>query len=226
MGLDAVELVMEVEDRFEISIRDEEASEIRTVDDLVALVEARIAVTRAKICPTLDAFLGLRSDVREVFTSQSLRIRPSQTVASVLTPRKRIKLWKLLHKRLGRALLPLQRPALLFYAILVFVLAIAIAPLSFDAGVLPLSLFVAPILLVLLLLLTMPFRVVPPVQLATFGQLARQIASTKAALAPQLTAHDSQWVFETVRDIIIRQLGVSREAVVPSASFVKDLGID
>jgi len=226
MGLDAVELVMEVEERFEISIRDEEASEIRTVGDLVALVESRIAVTRAKICPTLDAFLGLRSDVRKVLLSRATRIRPSQSIASVLSPRKRVKLWRLLHERLGRALLPLQRPALLFYAILVFVLAVASAPLLFDTGVLPLSLFVAPILLVFLLLLTMPFRVVPPAQLATFGQLARRIASTKAALAPKLTDHDSQWVFETVRDIIVRQLGVSSEAVVPSASFVKDLGID
>jgi hypothetical protein len=60
MGLDAVELVMEVEDRFEIFIWDEDASKIRTVGDLVTLVEARIAVTRAKICPTLEAFLGLR----------------------------------------------------------------------------------------------------------------------------------------------------------------------
>ena len=39
--LDDIELIMETEDEFNIEINDEEAAEIRTVGDLVKLVESK-----------------------------------------------------------------------------------------------------------------------------------------------------------------------------------------
>ncbi len=41
-SLDAVELIMNVEDEFEISITDEEATDIKTVGQLVKFVEGKI----------------------------------------------------------------------------------------------------------------------------------------------------------------------------------------
>lgn len=41
-SLDAVELIMNVEDEFEISISDEEATDIKTVGQLVKFVEEKI----------------------------------------------------------------------------------------------------------------------------------------------------------------------------------------
>ncbi len=42
MGLDAVEIVMDVEDHFGIVIDDDEAGRMRTVGDLVALIRSRV----------------------------------------------------------------------------------------------------------------------------------------------------------------------------------------
>ncbi len=42
MGLDAVEIVMDVEDRFGITIQNAEAERVRTVGELVALIHDRI----------------------------------------------------------------------------------------------------------------------------------------------------------------------------------------
>lgn len=41
MGLDAVELVMDVEKEFDISISDQEAGSTRTIKDLVLLIDSK-----------------------------------------------------------------------------------------------------------------------------------------------------------------------------------------
>ena len=51
MGLDAVELVMAVEEKFGISITDEEATKAVTVGDLKHLVRTKLDVADADGCP-------------------------------------------------------------------------------------------------------------------------------------------------------------------------------
>lgn len=46
MGLDGVELVMEVEDHFGITIQESKAERIRTVEELVALIHHRLTVAQ------------------------------------------------------------------------------------------------------------------------------------------------------------------------------------
>lgn len=60
MGLDGVELVMAVEDRFGVKLRDSECSRVRTVADLAALVIAHLSRPSASSCPSAKAFYDLR----------------------------------------------------------------------------------------------------------------------------------------------------------------------
>src|SRR5664280_544509 len=60
MGLDAVELVMAVEEKFGISISDEEASNAPTVGDLEKLVRARLEIADADSCLSQRAFHLIR----------------------------------------------------------------------------------------------------------------------------------------------------------------------
>ncbi len=80
MGLDAVELVMGVEDHFGISIQNSEAERVRSVGDLIALIQSRIDAAQAATCPTLSSFLQLRSCVREIANDDELRIRTGTRV--------------------------------------------------------------------------------------------------------------------------------------------------
>ena len=50
MGLDAVELIMGVEEAFDIEIPDEEAPTIRTVGQMYALVLRKLALIEARPC--------------------------------------------------------------------------------------------------------------------------------------------------------------------------------
>lgn len=60
MGLGTVELVMEIEDAFGIKISDERACEVRTVGDLVRLVESCILEQRGPSAPTAGVLTHIR----------------------------------------------------------------------------------------------------------------------------------------------------------------------
>ena len=66
MGLDGVQLVMEIEDKFSITIPDSVYSEIRTVGDLVGYCLDRIHAADTVYCPSLSCFLSLRRLVRDI----------------------------------------------------------------------------------------------------------------------------------------------------------------
>ena len=76
MGLDGVEIVMDVEDHFGITIKDEEAERVRTVNDLVALVGSRIRNAHSAVCPTVSSFLRIPACTRELTANPELKFAP------------------------------------------------------------------------------------------------------------------------------------------------------
>jgi acyl carrier protein len=227
MGLDAVHLILKVEDRFGIALRDDELSDLIKVEDLTRLVLSRIAARTEHACPSLRAFLTLRADVRQVMHDQAFRIRPSQRISDVIPARKRRALWKQLQKRLAYVL-QLKRPKALRYALLVLTVllfVIGLTPVLIDMAILPLSLVGAGALAVFLNLATIPFCVVPPVAMATFGDVTRRFAGMTVALNDSIAPNPTTWVPEVVQDLIAEAVGVDRREVVPTARFVDDLGL-
>src|SRR5258708_7600361 len=110
MGMDGLELIMEVEEHFGITIKDSEVERIRTVGDLVALIRSRIVAATIVTCPTLPAFLAIRRLVRDVANDNRLRVRPRDEVIALLSPRLRRRLWRRLPELLGSAPMLLVRP--------------------------------------------------------------------------------------------------------------------
>ena len=60
MGLDTVELVMDVEDHFGVILPEDDSQRIRTIEDLADVILARIVASSVVPCPTMRAFFELR----------------------------------------------------------------------------------------------------------------------------------------------------------------------
>ncbi|MCC7086586.1 MAG: acyl carrier protein [Pirellulales bacterium] len=225
MGLDGIEIIMEVEDRFGITISDNEAQSLLTVGNLLHLINSRIATAHNARCPSLAAFLRIRQITRECLEQPGLRIRPSTAIAAVVPLHRRAQLWRALGDVNGTSPPFLRRPKLLRYA-LVAVAAVAImlglSTATFEPAMVPLGLFAAGIFIVALYVTTSLFRVVPPTKFSTFGDATRRLVGLSSATEPTFTETD---VLQHVRQICVEILGVKAADVVPTARFVQDLGL-
>ena len=229
MGMDGVEIVMDVEDHFGISIQDSEAEHVRTVGDLVSLVHARITAAQREHCPTLRAFFSLRKVTRGVFGDDSLRIRPRDAVTNVLSPRQRAELWARLPDLLGTPPDSLRRPRRLRRVLagtsIGLLLLALISAFAIDYEMLPLIIFFAGCVIVFLYFATASIRSVPPDGWMTFGEIATRIAGVRVATKMvHLRTHDE--ILNELRPLLVNVLRVDETAIVPSARLIEDLGMD
>lgn len=111
MGLDGVELIMAVEERFGIEITDPEATKIRTPRELTNLVLTKVKTTSASECFSQKAFhLLRRSAIREFGVNQKA-LRPDTPLDNVLPREDRRSNWQLFANRIGATNWPtLRRP--------------------------------------------------------------------------------------------------------------------
>ncbi|MCM2370489.1 acyl carrier protein [Aporhodopirellula aestuarii] len=229
MGLDAVEILMDVEDHFGITICNTESEGVRTVGDLVSVIQKRIDATRTAVCPSLASFLNLRRRVREIVADDCLRIRTRTRVVDVLNPSQRRQLWSWLGDRQDATPRGLRRPPwlrklLVVAVLLVFLFAVWSASIV-NAEILPLTLLLAIMGTWFLHSATVWFRQVPPAELSTFGALARYATQTEFA-TKHLNLKTAEEVLAELRPVLVDALGVDASEIVPSARFIEDLGMD
>ena len=101
MGLDSVELVMAVEERFGISISDEEAQQIRTVGDMHQCVLSKIAVADKSSCLTQKAFHLLRRTARQLFHVPRDEFSPDTQLNAIIPRRSRRENWRKFQSAVG-----------------------------------------------------------------------------------------------------------------------------
>lgn len=228
MGLEAVELVMDVEDHFGIIIQTTEAERFRTVGDLVVLIHGRIAAAQEAYCPTLPAFLKLRATVRNVTGDSAFRIRPQQRIVDRLNVPERRELWKQLTELLGSPPRGLRRPLLLRQilgaTVISYVVISLMAALAIDVRIWPLTIALAVVCTFLLHIATVRFRTVPPDGWITFGDITTKVVSVTFA-TKQLQLRTADDILCELRPLIAEVLGVNGDEIVASARFIEDLGV-
>ncbi len=228
MGLDAVEIVMDVEDHFGIIIQDTEAEHVRTVADLVTLIHGRISVAHEAYCPTLPAFLSLRTNVRDVTGDNTFRIRPPQRIVDRLTVSQRRQLWNRLSGLLGSPPRGLRRPQLLreiLGASVATLLGIAlITAVAIDIRILPVTLAVAALCILLLHIVTVPFRTVPPVEWVTFGDITTKIVGVTSA-TKQLQLRTADDVLCELRPLIVDVVRRGQPLLIAPETLARDTAL-
>jgi acyl carrier protein len=226
MGLDSVELIIEVEEHFGITISDAEAQGIVTVGDMLTLIDSRVASSRQSRCHTLVAFLQVRNFMRDFLQQPNRRMRPSNRIAAIIPWPRRREFWFSLHELYGTWLPPLCLPQplrLLNVLISVAALAVGASTALIDPAILPLGILAAFAFIVLLQMLLSPLRIEPPTKLASLGGLSLRLVGLSAA-TKQIASSDD--VLTDLQAIVSDALGVDRDKVVPEAQFVKDLGMN
>lgn len=223
MGMDSVELILRVEEHFEIEIGDEEASLISTPGGLCVLIERKLAVLDAEKrshCPTSRAFYHVRRELMELGV-QRANIKPSSDFDSLLRPKRR-ELWRALSERLGVSLPGLQRSPIWTR---VSLLPLAFLPFVWkSAGEATAVLFCFSLFPFwwLLFQATKPFAVHAPEGNRTVADLARRLAWTMPVQNNQSQTPD---VWPQLQLIIADELSIAPEKVTRDADLVRDLGL-
>lgn len=241
MGLDIVELFMEVEDVFDIQIPDERGGEVRTVGDLYDIIietKGEAVNPRNRSLSAATFLMIRRALVAETkATRQSIRPRTSVDEALPTYPAyDRRALWARLQEALGLQLPQLCRPAWLVTtstALTIFA-ALAISTLAdYEWGSVAAALLgVLSLVLigVIASFVTKPFALHPHASFTTFRGLSGVVLAHNHAalcnklLSDKLDAWNPTDVWETLRAIIIEQLDVEPELVRRDALFYDDLG--
>lgn len=227
MGIDFIEIVTEVEEHFGVSIGRKEAFDVRTVGDLLELIEARVVRRETAECLTLPWFLKLRRLTREITNNPRLAIRPSTVVAETLNRVERQRLWKKLIELLGPTVSDLRRPWLVVVATMLLALAtivLLVASLSKLNKSLAIASAGCALLAAMLFVATRSIKMVPPIGYETFGEIARRLVGLEA-VTNGYPATPRDLIFGDLAVIVATQLGVDLKDVTPEARFVQDLGM-
>ncbi len=248
MGLDGVEIVMEVEETFDITIADKDAEQLVTVGDLYQYILRKIDLNMnrddgERPCLSALAFYRLRRTLMGTFGAERRHVRPSATTETLIGQEEgRRASWKRLARELGWRLPELQRPGWMPKALTV--LLWATPPTVMTAWVslqgvdqvtwkeaLLLGCWTIPFLPLIALAAyraTLPYATCLPENCATVGGMAHQVVRRNFAIIHREAGGWSrpEEVWETLRDLLAGILGVSRELITPEANFLKDLGMD
>jgi len=235
MGLDTVELVLEMEDTFNISIPDEDAEKILTVGDCYSYILRKLNNQDSTSCVSLRTFYQLRRNLVELLHIPRNIIHPKTPTNEVIPHLGRRQIWKQLENTLSYRFPTLNRPLWLkivlvstFILISMFFLIITHNISGSDWSVL-LGYFLMFLwvwfMIYTLFSLTLTHRMAVefPPNCQTIGDLAKSIQPEPDPLFVG-GEYNEKKVWDRLCDIISEQLGVKVEDIKPESSFVVDLG--
>jgi len=231
MGLDAVEIVMAVEDVFDIQIEDAEAEKVLTPAQLIDLVMGKVATATTDVCLTHRSFNLLRGFFVRRCAFERKQVRPEMELSTAFPPTERKARLQLLSTELSIESLPqLVRPGWLtaMLATITFAAGLTAAVWSSHLNLplwvtVPLAIGVTAYAAATV---TRHLRTEFPKSLPTVAGLATWIMCHKPDLA---TAGKPAWtrdqVAARVREIVVGTLGCGSKYR-EGARFIQDLGMD
>ena len=127
MGLDGVELILAVEDAFQIHIADEEAGNVFTVGDLHNLVVSKLQGQDSKRCLTSAAFYRTRRGIIDMLGIDRREVRPATPLEVILPRNSRREKWRRIQAAMKMKLPDLQHPGWIQLGLLTIGVALAVA---------------------------------------------------------------------------------------------------
>ena len=231
MGMDGVEIVMAVEDAFDIRIEDSEAEKVITPHQLIELVASKVSLATPAVCLTHRAFNLLRKAVLRNSSLARAEIAPATSLSALVLKKQRRAFLDQITAEMGiKERLSLARPNWL----ITLVVVVSVLPglgvvilFRSNSGFLTFSLFAGVVLATGILgaKLTNPFCTVFPEEVRTVGDLSKWMMALKSDLSG---VSPGCWTREQiaarVREIVVDVLGCEK-TYREDARFVEDLGL-
>ena len=232
MGLDTAELIIAVEDEFNIRFDNRELEHVRTVDDLRLLVERELAKPQEPIrCVTSGVFYQSRRALMDLFGVARGEVAPATELRTLVPRRRRRPLWHQLRYELGAYLPELERP--LWLRCLILALALAVPSVPFVNGLIGFHLTSLLLFAVVALILqrvaldhTQWLAVEMRASCRTVGALVKTVEALKEPRPLEASTELDPQVREKLYRVIERETAIPRSQITPEARFVEDLNLD
>ncbi len=205
MGLDALEFIMALEDRFDIEIPDDAAELLEGPREVTDYVFGRLNGDTAEMCLSQVAFHRLRRVLVDVCGVPRSSVRPGSPLENIVARKSRRSEWRQIRSTSRMPLPDLVRPKwTLASGGVVVLLAAAFGYRLLGA---PLALTMGLIAMTLCFLLTRPFKICFGSRHQTVGALVGHVAALHpeyvVALRPErFGAESSSWTREKVRETV------------------------
>lgn len=230
MGLDSVELVMEIEESFDIIIPDEDASKILTVGDMHSYVIDKLKQSGLESgCATQRAFYLLRRNIIKELSPTQKKIKPKDLTECYFPKKDRKRSWKKYKNRLKLKFPNLQRPRWLVNVLIIIYITMSILyifkqSVSNHPWVLTFILY-SIVFCYVSSILTGPFARNIPSECKTLGGFTKTLLAknTKEIGLSRFLKSD---VWDILCFLTSYQLGIEPETIKPESRFVEDLGCD
>lgn len=234
MGLDGVEIIMEIEDVFDIRIADEEAERTITVGDAVRLVIAKRFAGRAHGCVGSWAFRRVRKALGGAIGVPRQAVKRRTPLAMLIPVLGRPDHWRRLEKTLGLKLPSLSLSGRLQTAIGVTACAVGalLAWGAAHAGCSSAAWVSVAVIAGIASAIGLELRLSSSAdrfdaRLATMEGLTMTVLSGNyAVLSDERERFDEREVFAVVREITAIHLGLDPQTILREDEFVKDLAAD
>ncbi len=223
MGLDGVELLMAIEDEFQIIIKENEAYHVATPNDLTNLVFSKLRDGKYPYCSSQQSFYLVRKKIIDLLKVRRSSIKPNTRLVDIVEKKNRKKFLKSITKELSgndEVWLEFQKPTYLnkiqlISTIIIFLISLYSLHYQFGLAVLIVFLYLA-----VFSVATNPLKNEFPNNFQTVADLVKINASLDN------TIWSRQEVYNRVKEIIVAQLSADPQLDLPTSHFADDLGID
>ena len=223
MGLDMVELVLVIEDEFDIYMADEEWENLSTPDDIAAHIYDRYQKSDSDKCSSQVAFYQLRNLLLKNFDLEQKDIQPHSKTEDILKGDMR-KNWHKLNELLGNKLYPryLELQELVWWKHIVIIIPIT-AMLLWLSGNLIFSIPIALILYSILRgLISVYFGIIIPQRYQKLSSLLKYLDDC-GTLSPYKT---KEKILKRVIELSSEELCIPIDQIRRDFKYVDDLGVE
>lgn len=233
MGLDSVELLVEIEDQFEIEITNLEAEQIYTVGDCFEIILQKLKkqkiqeISRLDKCKSQKIFYKLRREVSDTQGYPFKLITPKTELEKIFRKQNRKQNWKLFSKQIDLKIPDLERPEWIEKLITrtgitlgIVIFLISICTLNWIFLILWMLL---PFYWVLAFAITK--KLANQIRLKDMRELVEGVLSLNYKTFEFLKT-SKQGIFWMLRGIIAEKVGVPISEIKYEARIRDDLGID